>query len=280
MKTTAGIAAAGSLYLLMRALWLEQYFFEIRHFHIGNRGSNKVIKIIHLSDLHFRDVFFSFQRRLARTVNALRPDLLILTGDAIDESATTGRPLAKFLKTLNPRFPKLAVPGNHDHKSSLSFRNLIKIYDRFGVELLVNETARVETKQGILTVTGVDDFIEGEACFSRAVKDVGYEENHILLIHSPKHQEYILKEMEEINARRSESEQLNIQYIFAGHNHGGQVRLPAYVPVLPEHSGNYINGWYNSRPPFLYVSKGFGTSAVPFRFLARAEMAVFHYHLK
>jgi predicted MPP superfamily phosphohydrolase len=47
--------------------------------------------------------------------------------------------------------------------------------------------------------------------------------------------------------------------------------------VLPKKSGNYINGWYNKEEPYLYVSNGFGTSEVPFRFGARPEITMFYY---
>jgi hypothetical protein len=73
------------------------------------------------------------------------------------------------------------------------------------------------------------------------------------------------------------NDQLNMQYIFAGHNHVGQVRFSSFVSVLPEHSGNYVNGWFNRDKPKLYESKGFGTSGLPFRFDARSEVILFYY---
>lgn len=78
-----------------------------------------------------------------------------------------------------------------------------------------------------------------------------------------------------MNQLRNDEEKLNLQYIFAGHNHGGQVRIFGFAPVMPEKSGHYVNGWYNAKSPYLYVSKGFGTSTLPFRFGARAELTVF-----
>ncbi|GAB3179827.1 hypothetical protein [Telluribacter humicola] len=42
-------------------------------------------------------------------------------------------------------------------------------------------------------------------------------------------------------------------------------------------AGNYVKGWYNQQKPYLYVSKGFGTSTVLLRLGARAEIAMFEY---
>ena len=235
--------------------------------------------MIHLSDLHFGEAFFSFHRRLVNHINSLEPDLLIIPGDAVDEDAEKPTGLRQFLKLLQPGIRKIAVPGNHDHKSGVAFQELQKVYEQMDVRLLINETVKLYFPAGTLTVTGLDDMIEGNPCFIEATKHLGTSENHILLIHSPKHQESVLDDITELNRNRPAERHIRLQYIFAGHNHGGQIRLPTYVPVLPLESGNYIDGGYNEQPPYLYLSKVFGTSAVPFRWGARPEIAVFHYHI-
>ena len=51
-----------------------------------------------------------------------------------------------------------------------------------------------------------------------------------------------------------------------------------FTPMLPPGVGRYVKGWFRDRSPMLYVSKGVGTSILPVRFGARAEIAVFNYH--
>jgi predicted MPP superfamily phosphohydrolase len=70
---------------------------------------------------------------------------------------------------------------------------------------------------------------------------------------------------------------LSIDYVFSGHSHGGQLNIFGYIPNLPPGVGNYIKGWYKDKSPELYVSKGIGTSILPIRLGARAEIAVFNY---
>jgi hypothetical protein len=125
-------------------------------------------------------------------------------------------------------------------------------------------------------VTGLEDFIEGYPSVINAFDEIGTEENHLLLVHSPLQQEQTMKEIQQINALRPDGEKITVQYIFAGHNHGGQVTIFGKAPVLPEKSGQYFKGWYNEKKPYLYVSKGFGTSTLPFRFGARSEVTVFN----
>ncbi len=275
-KLAAGLAAAAAAVLLADAWWGERYFFHTKRYRIGKRDSPKQVRIILLSDLHFKKDFKLYHQKLAGEIRSLRPDLILITGDLIDEHGTPG-PANRFLHYLQNLAPWFAIPGNHDNKNKVSRQTLQKIVERNGGHLLVNETVQVRVSDVPFTITGLEDFIEAESNFTEAVRGIGREENHLLLVHSPLQQEEALQAVEKINAGRPESRQICLQYIFAGHTHGGQVRLPHYVPVLPLKSGGYVNGWYNKGKPFLYVSKGFGTSAVPFRFGARAELTVLEY---
>lgn len=269
---------AGGIYLLSEALFLEKYFFRIKRFTIGNKGGKVKLRLLLLTDLHFRTSLWPWHYRLSGKVNELQPDLILITGDTLDR---TGKvcPMDRFFSMLDRNIPKVAIPGNHDYKAKADISLLNDIYSRYNCRLLINATETFQIKGKKLVVTGLDDFIESESCFKDAVKQTGNEEHHLLLIHSPLQQEQVQKEIREINEQRSPENQLNIKYIFAGHNHGGQVTFFGYAPKLPVKSGNYLNGWYNSVEPYLYVSKGFGVSTVPFRFGARSEITLFSYYV-
>lgn len=275
-KLAAGAFVLGGAVLLADAWWGERYFFHTKRYRIGKKDSTKQVRILLLSDLHFKNHFRSYHQKLVQKIKALQPQLILIAGDLIDEHGTPG-PATRFLHHLQGLAPWFVIPGNHDNKNRVSRQTLRKIVERNGGRLLVNETVQVRVADVPFTITGLEDFIERESNFTGAVRGVGREENHLVLVHSPLQQEEVLKEWQRLNAERTESRQLNVQYIFAGHTHGGQVRLPHFVPVLPIKSGGYVNGWYNSEKPFLYVSRGFGTSAIPFRFGARAELTVMEY---
>lgn len=268
------LVAAGLV--LLDAWVLEKYFFEVKHYTIGDKKSKKKLKVVLLTDLHFGDTLWPFQKKLIKKINKMNPDLLLIAGDIIDQNGTW-QPAKDFFSSLRKSIPKVAIPGNHDHKNDVSMSMLRHILETNNCSFLMNETVILNICGKRVAVTGLDDFIEGNGSLEKAVENVGYEEHHLLLVHSPLQQEVVLAEMERLNKTRTEEDQLNIQYIFAGHNHGGQVRLPGYVPVLPAKSGDYIEGWYNDHSPYLYVSRGFGTSSIPFRFMARSEMVVLKY---
>ena len=267
---------AGAALLLADAWFFSKYFFRVKRFRIGQTGATRRLRIVLLTDLHFKRRFWPFHQRLVQTINDLRPHLILCAGDLIDVTGTKD-PAKQFLSRLDPAVPKLFIPGNHDHQSGVSRQALGQLLQENNGRLLVNETVQVLLDGVPFTITGLDDFLEGESCFADAVKEVGNEAHHLLLVHSPLQQERVLKELEKLNQERSADRQLNLQYIFAGHTHGGQVRLFNYLPVPPRGAGRYLQGWYNSRKPYLYVSKGFGTTRLPFRFGARSEITLFQY---
>lgn len=273
-----GLAVAGAAGILLDALVLEKYFFDIKQFDIGNKGSRKKLKLVLITDLHFKELVLPHHKKLANTLNKMQPDLLLITGDTLDSTGEMA-PVENFFAMLDHQIKKVAIAGNNDYKASPSIGKLKEVLEKHNCEFLVNESKPFDIKGTRVMVTGLDDLLEGDSCFTDAVKGVGREEHHLLLVHSPLQQENAKNQIEKLNNERSEGNKLNISYIFAGHTHGGQVRLPGYVPVLPDKSGDYVNGWYNTSAPYLYVSKGFGTSSIPLRFFANSEVTLFNYYV-
>jgi predicted MPP superfamily phosphohydrolase len=274
-KRVVGVAIIGMLAAILNALFLEKYFFEIKTFRIGKRPCRRQMKLLLLADLHFKKRLDRASKKLARKINVLAPDLILIAGDIIDEDGFYN-PAREFFEQLEYAIPKVAIMGNHDHKNRVRMQTYKQLCQKNNCTLLINESKKFTIAGQSLWVTGVDDFIEGNASFARSVEKIGREENHVLLIHSPLQQEIILKDLKQLNSERPKERQLNIRYIFAGHNHGGQVCIFGFAPKMPEFAGRYLRGWYNDESPYLYLSKGFGTSTLPFRFGARSEVTVFY----
>jgi predicted MPP superfamily phosphohydrolase len=274
------VMATTTALVLLDSLVLEKYYFRINKIPIGNLQSYQTsIRILLLADLHLTRRLTAKHFRLARKIRELAPELILITGDAIDKFGKM-QVLDDFLKLIDKEIPKLAIMGNHEYKRGVDIEQLAYVYEQHNGRLLINESVICYLKNTQVVVTGVDDFIKGEDNFTKSVKDVGHHAHHLVMIHSPLQQEKLLAELKTINAFRKEEERLNISYIFAGHNHGGQVNLFGWwAPYLPKKAGNYLKGWYNGEKPYLFLSKGFGTSTVPFRFYARAEINLFYYHI-
>jgi predicted MPP superfamily phosphohydrolase len=67
-----------------------------------------------------------------------------------------------------------------------------------------------------------------------------------------------------------------VDAMFAGHTHGGQVRIPFLPPVhLPEGGRKYVEGAFQFGKLQLYVNRGIGAVGVPFRLNCPPEITVF-----
>jgi len=174
--TIAGVAALAIAFV--DAVWLEKHFFEVNTFNIGRRDSNKKVRLLLLTDLHFRKRLYSRHYKLANRVNELKPDLVLIAGDVVDETGTAA-PVIQFLRLLKYNIPKVAIMGNHDHKSEVSLRAYRGMYRSNNCTLLMNESKCFTIRGERLMITGLDDFIEGKASFSQAIEGVGREEKKI-----------------------------------------------------------------------------------------------------
>ena len=72
----------------------------------------------------------------------------------------------------------------------------------------------------------------------------------------------------------------DIDLILTGHTHGGQIRIPFYGPLttMTEIGREYTKGLHRFGQSTLYVSRGFGTSILPVRFLCPPEITVFNFN--
>ena len=101
------------------------------------------LKIVQLSDIHYGSTIFEQElSNIVDRVNLLKPDVLVLTGDLIDDNNPYDKDiLIKYLSQINVTIGKYAVSGNHDIiddynniLESSGFKNLdnssmIKIFD-------------------------------------------------------------------------------------------------------------------------------------------------------
>ncbi len=258
-------AALAATAVVTDALWVEKHFIELNEFYIGTATpETQNIKILQLSDLHLHSITSALEQ-LAKKINQLKPDLIAITGDAIDEAENLHL-LDEYLSLLDTKINKVAILGNWEYWGEVDLKKLREIYKKHGCMLLINESKQFRFKDKTLSVIGIDDFVGGYASYKLATDNFVKSDYNIVLNHCPKYSEQIVERCQKDN----------ISFILSGHTHGGQIRLFNFVPFLPQGSGKYIKGWYKELNPPMYVSKGIGTSILPIRFGSRAEIALFY----
>lgn len=256
---TAGLALADTF-------WAEQFLMETNEFYLNNATKNSSnIKFIQVSDLHLQSVKYR-HKRLAEKLNMINPDLILFTGDAIDKGRNLPV-LNDFLKLINRDINKVAILGNWEYWGQVNLPELKSVYAQHNCTLLINENKRYVFRDKSVSITGIDDLLGGTPDYSSAIANYHQSDYHVILTHCPQHRDILASEADE---------SVPIDFVLSGHTHGGQLNIFGYTPFMPRGSGNYVKGWYSESHPKLYVSKGIGTSLIPARFGARAEIGVFN----
>jgi predicted MPP superfamily phosphohydrolase len=245
--------------VLLDGFWFEKYVIDWNYFDISKPKNNK-IKIIQISDLHFETLRY-FHKSIAKKINDLQPDLIFITGDSVNKTDKIDA-LDTFLQLIDNTIPKYAITGNWEYWGEVDLLKLETMFSKNNCELLINESRSISIKNRSVSVIGIDDFVGGYPDFQKAVTNLRNTETNIVLTHCPQHRDTIVVE----------KAGLHIDLVLSGHTHGGQISFLGFAPITPQGSGRYLKGWYTETEPIMYVSKGIGTSAIPIRFGARAEM--------
>ena len=255
--------------LVADAVWLEKFFIETNEFYLGDANSStNNLKAIQISDLHLKSIDLQ-HRMLAKKINKLKPELILFTGDSVDRGSKMHL-FDEFLTLFDDSIKKVAILGNREYKRGISIDKLKEIYNRHNTDLLINDSRLFSFGNTTISITGMDDLVEGKPDFPKAIKKYSPADHHIVLTHCPQHRDTIIEQRGNIP----------VDCVLSGHTHGGQIRILGYAPYKPEGSGRYLKGWYRDQAPHLYVSKGIGTTVLPLRFGSRAEIAIFNLKTK
>ena len=239
------------------ALQVERVEIPLPKAPVGTRA-----RIVQLSDTHIGQ-FRPYFRRVAEAANALKPDIILLTGDYIEESRNLPGAL-EFLRLLEAPAGLFAVQGNWEYWARLEGAPLRRHFEKIGITLLINQRQDVAVGDMALSLLGLD-YPSKESDFVALQAQADSRRVNLLLSHVPAFNH------EHLNG--------SIDLVCSGHTHGGQVRLPFLSPLyLPRYTGGFVNGLYRVGPSAtpLYVNRGIGTSLLPVRFLCRPEITLFH----
>ncbi len=257
-------AILGSICLVLAdAFWFERYFIQWKTFNLHDKETG-CIKVIQLSDLHLKSVK-SIHLKIVDKINKLKPDLVLFSGDAIDDHKNLAT-FDHFLENIDKSIPKIGITGNWEYWGNVDIDSLNELYEKHNGTLLINENKTLTLNNQKLSIIGIDDFIGGNADFNKAIQHMENRDKTIVLSHCPAHFDSIIQE----------KNNMHIDLVLSGHTHGGQINIFGIVPFKPRGSGKYLKGWYESSETKLYVSKGIGTSILPVRIGARAEVSMFY----
>ena len=229
----------------------------------GLAGGLDGLRVLHLSDLHLGTVSLGGRalRKAVAWADEERPHLVAITGDHV----TRGRGRAareEALRALRPPLGTFAVLGNHDVDESRDpFRRPVDLSDLDvpGTRLLRDDEALVEAGGARVQVVGVDPLSYVAGVSRPAARADREADLRILLCHYPD------------IVRRLPAD--TFELVLSGHFHGGQLAVPSPWGRLrlKDLRATYWEGLFETPAGALHVSRGLGTSFVPFRLWARPE---------
>lgn len=230
--------------------------------------SQEPLKVVQFSDVHLGLGFTSSHlNRVVERINKLEPDLIIFTGDLIEDNKefTEVEETAAILGKLKATYGKFAVYGNHDHGGN-GTKRYAKILAAADFQLLVNENQLITLKNGQrINLIGIDDKLLGKVNIEKAMEETRKSDYNIFISHAP-------DVADEVTG-------YPIDLQLSGHSHGGQVRIPFIgAPFTPPYANKYIKGRYtfeDNKRMILYVNSGIGTSQMRYRFGNIPEITCF-----
>jgi predicted MPP superfamily phosphohydrolase len=250
---------------------IEPFWPRFHEFSIAIKGLPKSFenfRIAQITDMHTGHTPFEYLQEVVNRTAALKPDLVVFTGDLIHHASDWIDKVAELVKTFAPHV--LVSLGNHDYgpwrgdtepNDPLLAEKLTAALTAIGATVLVNKAKPIEHPDGRLWFAGLDDLWYGDFRPDIAFAHVPANEPVIALSHNPDTAEMLAPHHPDL--------------ILSGHTHGGQIRLPFYGALrLNVAQPQYDWGHFQLPGSQLYVSSGVGYIK-RVRFNCRPEVPVF-----
>ncbi|WP_161975481.1 metallophosphoesterase [Tengunoibacter tsumagoiensis] len=276
LLTTVGLGAtgAGTIYYSKK---IEPAWVEVTYHYLHLPRMTPAFhnyRLVQLSDFHTDDTWMTAER-LANVVsmtNALKPDLVVITGDFVTDYLDSSEDTLKELGKLKAPDGVLATLGNHDHPAGAEFiRYCLRTNN---IHELKNATHTLKRGNDLLHIVGLDDLWPSnrgtpasiwshQPLLADLTASLPAEGAAILLVHEP--------DFADVTAQ---SGRYGLQ--LSGHSHGGQVRIPFHGALaLPPLCEKYPCGLYQLGTMWQYTNRGLGMVKPQVRLNCRPEIAVF-----
>lgn len=271
IKKTKGIGVVTLIlvivvFLIIYITFIERKLVIAREYkiEINSEAENK-IKVVQFTDTQLGE-YYSIKdlKKAVNKINNLNPDIVIFTGDLIDNFSKyeDREKVSEILEDIRANIGKYAVYGNHDYGGG-AVRNYETIMKSGGFIVLKNSNEKIEYRGKLINIFGCDDALFGKYNVEETMKGIKESNLNILAIHEP-----------DISEKFKE---YPINLILSGHSHGGQIYLPFIGPLKKNIlSKKYNRGMYSLKNIKLYVNTGLGNTKMPFRFLTIPEISVFN----
>ncbi|MCP5062837.1 MAG: metallophosphoesterase [Ignavibacteriae bacterium] len=282
--TRVGIITAGIPFLsIAYGIFWGKFDLTVRKVKLGFNNLPKNfngLKIVQLSDFHIGSFLNhpSFIEEVVNKVNSLKPDLILFTGDFVNNISEEMDKFLPALSKLKSKYGNYSILGNHDYGEYIhwdtkqakqkNLERLLKLQQNVGFTMLLNSSEKIKIEDEEISLVGTENWglppFPQYGDLKKALKNVEDESFKILMSHDPTHwDEQVLN-------------YTNIDLTLAGHTHGAQfgIEIPGWrwSPVNLRYKR--WGGLYTEGKQHIYVNTGLGFIGFPGRVGMPPEITV------
>ena len=229
---------------------------KVQEIFIYSDKINNNVRIAQISDLHInRATPVSRIAKIVNQVNMLSPDVIVLTGDTIDDNVLLIEEHLAALKELSAPFGVYSIMGNHEFYNDIYASK--RVLDAHNMKFLFNGGVHIGNTN--VFISGIPDLntMYERVNLWRTINQSNKEDYKVLLSHAPNIIDSLSKGLFDL--------------VLSGHTHGGQI-FPFHL--LVKHANQYLAGEYDVNGTKLYVSRGAGTWGPTMRLFAPSDIVI------
>ncbi len=256
------------LFIIALILFIDTCFIEpnrlIKVEYKIKNPDMKGLKAVFVSDFHIKKHGAKRLQKIVDMIKAQNPDIILCTGDfAAEHKLKTSYDIKKTAKALGgikTKYGFYTVLGNHDNLADGDY--IAEQLRNNGIVILENSNTHINYNGKNIYIAGLADLQTREPDVEKALE--GCETPTIMLTHTP-------DTFPDIPER--------VTLTLAGHTHGGQIRMPFVGAILipSDYGEKYAVGLKHKNNKTMLVTKGMGTSILPWRFNCTPEIVVINF---
>ena len=205
--------------------------------------------IVQISDFHCKE-FGERESQLIQTIRNLSPDIIVFTGDSIDDEHTIDN-YRYLLEGIHDVAPIYHINGNHEYDTLAPREEMEELHVQYGVTDLNDASTYITIDGESILLSGLDF----RSTMKRLQSNITYADStifNVLLYHGTDQFDAIAP--------------YNYDIVLAGHLHGGLICLPFVGGIVKNRSElfpKYNSGVYTVGSSTMISSRGLGDADLP-----------------